>query len=159
MKPGDTKPYNLHFAAASDETRIKELLKDCGLPWEDITVHHLRNFFVLKDEKGLIGIIGMEVFDRVALLRSLAVRTQDRNRGFASELMKRTEEYAQSIGVHALYLLTMTAADFLARRGYQRLNRSLAPALLRETEEFRSLCPASAVCMVKYLKDGENNRQ
>ena len=148
----DIKTCDLDFATVTDEIPIKSLLKKCGLPWEDITAHHLRHFLVLKDRTKLIGVIGMEVFEQVALLRSLAVRTHDRNRGYASELIKRAEKYAQSIGIHALYLLTMTAAAFLSRRGYKRLDRTLVPAALQGTGEFQSLCPASAVCMVTYLQ-------
>lgn len=147
------KTYDVDFATASDEIRIKELLKDGGLPWEDITPMHLRHFLVLKDGAGLIGVIGMEVFNHIALLRSLAVRSQERNRGFASELINRAEGYAHSSGVHALYLLTMTATDFLARRGYQLMDRSFAPASLQRTGEFQGLCPVTAVCMVKYLRE------
>jgi amino-acid N-acetyltransferase len=153
MTPPDMKACDVDFAVVSDEIPIKNLLKDCGLPWEDITAFHLRHFLVLKDSAGLIGVIGMEVYDHIALLRSLAVRTHDRNGGCASALIKRAEKYAQSIEIHALYLLTMTAADFLSRRGYERLDRSLVPAPLQGTEEFQSLCPASAVCMVKYLQE------
>ncbi|MEN6319431.1 MAG: arsenic resistance N-acetyltransferase ArsN2 [Syntrophaceae bacterium] len=149
----DMKAYDLDFATTSDVIQINKLLLKCGLPWEDITLMHLRHFLVLKDDTGLIGVIGMEVFDRVALLRSLAVRTQDRNRGFASELIKKAEKYTQSIGIQELYLLTTTAVDFLDKRGYQRVDRSLAPVSLQGTGEFQNLCPSSAVCMVKYLRE------
>jgi amino-acid N-acetyltransferase len=139
------------FASSGDEVEIKDLLSECGLPRQDISALHLKHFLILKDEMRIIGVVGLEVFDHLALLRSLAVRAQDRNRGWASQLITRAEEYARSLGVQALYLLTLTAADFFARRGYERFARDRAPAHLQETEEFHNLCPASAVCMVKDL--------
>jgi amino-acid N-acetyltransferase len=141
----------LGFASTDDEIQIKDLLSNYGLPWQDITPSQLKHFLILRDDLGIAGVIGLEIFNRIALLRSLAVRTGDRNRGCALQLIMGAEEYARSLGVRALYLLTMTAADFFARRGYERFNRDRAPAPLQETEAFRNLCPAAAVCMVKYL--------
>jgi amino-acid N-acetyltransferase len=40
---------------------------------------------------------------------------------------------------------------FFARRGYHKVGRDAVPAAIKETVEFQSLCPASAVCMVKHL--------
>jgi amino-acid N-acetyltransferase len=61
------------------------------------------------------------------------------------------EEYAISQRVRHLYLLTTTADLFFARTGYQVIPRESAPAPIQETAEFQSICPASAVCMVKDL--------
>jgi amino-acid N-acetyltransferase len=44
-------------------------------------------------------------------------------------------------------LLTTTAAPFFTRFGFTSAARDAAPAALRATAEFASLCPASAVCM------------
>jgi amino-acid N-acetyltransferase len=142
------------FASSDDEIQIKDLLSECGLPRQDISASHLKHFLILKDEMRTVGVVGLEVFDHLALRRSLAVRVQDRNRGWASQLIARAEEYARSLGVKALYLLTLTAADFFTRRGYKRTDRDGVPAPLQETAEFRNLCPATAVCMVKDLKKG-----
>ena len=48
-------------------------------------------------------------------------------------------------------LLTTTAEDFFVRRGYGVVGRDAAPAVVQKTTEFRSLCPDSAVCMMKHL--------
>ncbi len=139
------------FASPGDETRIKDLLNSCGLPYQDIDALNLSHFLVLQDEAGLAGVIGLEPFGRDALLRSLAVRAGDRNRRLASQLVTGAEEYARSLGVRDLYLLTMTAADLFTRRGYENISRDSAPALIQETTEFRGLCPVSSVCMVRHL--------
>jgi amino-acid N-acetyltransferase len=48
-----------------------------------------------------------------------------------------------------LYLLTTTAREFFAGRGYRAIDRADAPERIRGTTEFSDLCPASATAMVK----------
>lgn len=52
-------------------------------------------------------------------------------------------------------LLTQTAEAFFRLAGYENVERSAVPAGLRNLEEFRSLCPASAACMAKRLGNPE----
>ncbi len=135
-----------------DEPRIRELLILCELPQEDITPEHLRHFLVLKEKGEIVGVVGVEVLGRFGLLRSLAVDPRWRRRGFGLYLTEKAEEHAASLKIEALYLLTMTAEGFFARRGYQRVERPSVPAPVQGTVEFKGLCPVTAVCMVKYLK-------
>lgn len=141
----------LDFARPDDESQVKQLLAECELPHEDITPAHLRHFWVLWDDSHLAGVIGLEMLGRFALLRSLAVPVAYRGRGIASRLTLEAEEYAHSHGVEALYLLTTTADGFFARHGYQRIDRGTVPSSVRRTAEFQSICPSSAICMVKRL--------
>jgi amino-acid N-acetyltransferase len=136
----------------TDEPWIRQLLILCELPQADITPEQLRHFLVLKENGQVIGVVGVEVFGRFGLLRSLAVDPRYRRKGFASQLAEKAEEYAASLKIETLYLLTMTAEGFFSKRGYQRLQRNSAPPPVQGTAEFKNLCPISAVCMVKYLK-------
>lgn len=61
------------------------------------------------------------------------------------------ERLARAARIDRLVLLTQTAADFFARQGYRVMERDAAPQEVQASEEFRSLCPSSAVCMVKSL--------
>jgi amino-acid N-acetyltransferase len=144
----------LEFADPGDEVQIKRLLAECELPGEDITPAHLQHFLVMRDGPHLAGVIGLEEFGPVALLRSLAVPARWRGRGIASQLAQKAEEHAWSRGVEAVYLLTTTAEGFFARRGYDKVDRDAVPGAIKETVEFQSLCPASAVCMVRHLGAG-----
>jgi len=139
-------------AAPGDETRVKELLAACGLPYEDIAPLHLQHFLVLRDGPRLAGVIGLEVLGKCALLRSLAVPASQRGKGIGSQLTRQVETYALSQQIETLYLLTTTAEGFFAGRGYRRAEREAVPAPIQETAEFRSLCPSTAVCMVKHLE-------
>ncbi len=136
----------------ADEAEIRHLLRGCDLPEEDITPGQLRHFLVLKEKGELIGVVGVEVFGRFGLLRSLAVDARYRRRGLASQLVKRAEEYAASLKIETLYLLTLTAESFFSKRSYQKVQRNSVPPPVQGTAEFRHLCPVSAVCMVKHLQ-------
>jgi len=136
----------------TDEPWIRQLLILCDLPQEDITPEYLRHFFVVKEEAQVFAVVGVEVLVPFGFLRSLAVNPRYRCLGFASQLTEKAEEYAASLKIEALYLLTMTAEGFFAKRGYQRVERNSVPSPVRGTVEFKSLCPVSAVVMVKYLE-------
>jgi amino-acid N-acetyltransferase len=142
---------DLVTASSGDEPWIRQLLTLCGLPHEDITPEHLRHFWVAKEKGEILGTVGLEIFGRSALLRSLAVDPRFRTRGIASQLVKRAEEVAVSLNIQNLYLLTMTAEGFFRKRGYRKTERTLVPTAVQGAEEFRTLCPASSVCLAKGL--------
>ncbi len=143
------------FADPSDELRIRQLLAGCALPDEDITASHLQHFLVVRHETNLAGVIGLELLGQCALLRSLAVETQVRGKGIATRLVEKIEEYARSHDVESLYLLTTTAEGFFEKHGYCTTDRNNVPTDLKETAEFKSICPSTAIYMVKSLKEAE----
>lgn len=130
---------------------VLALLKNSGLPYQDIDTRPSIEFLVAAPGQSLLGAVGLEQYDDTGLLRSLVVRPESRWMGLGMQLADAMEERAGKAGVTALYLLTTTAADFFARRGYQVIQRSDAPSVLQSTSEFSSLCPAQAVCMYKAL--------
>ncbi|ALG67296.1 arsenic resistance N-acetyltransferase ArsN2 [Beggiatoa leptomitoformis] len=139
------------IAEASDLSAIQQLLTDCHLPFEDLTPTHLPRFWLVKQRLTCIASIGMEEWGNIGLLRSLAVLSPYRDSNLASELVDMAELYAKEQKLTALYLLTTTAVAFFTKRGYQLLKREEFPAILRQTPEFHSLCPATAICMWKTL--------
>jgi len=145
---------NLARASEKDEPWIRRLLNLCGLPDEDITPEHLNHFWVFQDGLQIAGVVGIEILGSVGLRRSLAVQEKFRKGGLGAGLVRKAEEYAASRDLKALYLLTLTAADFFAKRGYRKLERAAAPPEVRKTTEFQNLCPVSSICMVKLLKTG-----
>ncbi len=140
------------FATRENEAEIKGLLAVSGLHHEDISPQMLNHFLLGFDDPSLVGVVGLEIKSQVALLRSLTVDAKFRNRGIASELVRRIEDYAKSLKIETLYLLTMTAEPFFKIHGFQNAQRDSAPADIQETAEFQSLCPASAVCMMKHIE-------
>jgi amino-acid N-acetyltransferase len=143
---------NIVLASSGDEPWMRQLLTRCGLPHEDLTPEHLSHFWVIKEKGEILGTVGLEIHGQSALLRSLAVDPRFRKRGLAQQLTEKAEEYAASLKIEELYLLTMTAGSFFLKRGYQRIERNSAPPAIRGTAEFQGLCPVSSVLMVKQLK-------
>ena len=139
------------FAIEDNGPEIRRLLADNDLHHEDITTAQLKHFVLGWDGLKLVAVVGLEIKNRSALLRSLAVDADYRNRGIATRLVGQIEDYGRSMEVVSLYLLTLTAEGFFKKCGYRPIARESAPAGIQETTEFRNLCPASAVCMVRHL--------
>ena len=142
------------FASADNESEIKLLLAGCDLQHEDITTALFKHFLLGWDGARLVAVVGLEIKNHGALLRSLAVDPAYRNQRIAASLVDKIEDYAKSLNVDTLYLLTMTAEAFFKKCGYQLTARDSAPAGIQETAEFINLCPASAACMVKHIDPG-----
>ena len=130
---------------------VKQLLSESSLPIEDITAQHLQHFFGCGSGLELEGLVGLELYGEVALLRSLAVVSSRRGSGVGSGLAAHAERHARDQGVQSLYLLTTTAEAFFMRRGYARIPRDAAPTAIKSTKEFSGICPASSTFMVKQL--------
>jgi len=137
--------------AKPNEAAVKQLLTASDLPIEDLTAQHLQHFFGCGSGPELEGMIGLELFGEVALLRSLAVASSRRSAGLGSRLVAHAERHARDQGVQSLYLLTTTAEKFFLRRGYARIPREGAPAAIKTTSEFSGICPVSSAFMVKKL--------
>lgn len=140
----------LRPGTASDQTAIRSLLQDSRLPVADLDTAAV-DFTVAADVTDVVGVAGLEPFGGVGLLRSLAVRDGERGRGIGEQLVGAIEARAAMLGLQQLVLLTETAAPFFARRGYVAITRDLAPPAVQHSAEFRSICPASATCMIKSL--------
>jgi amino-acid N-acetyltransferase len=104
---------------------------------------------VYRTSAGLLGAVGIEYYEDAALLRSLVVEKNYSGHGIGKALVAAAESLASDTGVLALYLLTTAADRFFEALGFRRLQRDLAPAAIRGSHQFASLCPASAVLMVK----------
>jgi amino-acid N-acetyltransferase len=133
---------------------VKRLLKQCDLPTEDITEAHPVLFFGSGARLEPHGVVGLELFGPVALLRSLAVAAPRRGAGLGTELAEHAERHANECGVQSIYLLTITAEDFFKRRGYFRVARNDAPPAISATREFSGICPVGSAFMKKDLPGG-----
>lgn len=136
-------------ARRSDLPSIRWLLDIECLPSADLTEEALKDFLVYRDQLGVAGVIGLQLFGEVALLRSLVVTGERMGCGIGKSLVTAAEALAAELQVRSIYLLTTTAAEFFEYRGFRRIGREEAPPEIRVTQEFSSLCPSTAVLMVK----------
>ncbi|HEX9793576.1 MAG TPA: arsenic resistance N-acetyltransferase ArsN2 [Planctomycetota bacterium] len=129
---------------------ILDLLEAAQLPTSGVEAI-LPHLLVIEENGVLVGVGGLEPHGDDALIRSVVVAAAQRGRGVASTLCDALESAAARSGARALYLLTDTAAGFFARRGYRKIARTDAPAAIRASEEFASLCGPTAVPMTLVL--------
>lgn len=137
-------------ARPTDEPAVRVLLQAADLPHEDFAAH-LAHFLVARQGGAVVGAVGFELHGRDALLRSLVVAPASRGTGLGDRLVRELTAAARRAGVARFYLLTTTAEQFFARRGFKKIDRQLVPAAVATTPEFQSLCPASAVCLSREL--------
>lgn len=138
-------------AQGSDFDALLKLLTGAQLPTDDLTTATGLQLWVLEEHGGLVGAIGLERRGAGGLLRSLAIAPLHRRRGLGGKLVRQLEREARSEGVELLVLLTQTAQPFFHWLGYRTVDRQHVPDELKQSAEFLSLCPASAVCMSRSL--------
>jgi amino-acid N-acetyltransferase len=108
-------------------------------------------FAVIRESGQVIAAGALQRFGSSALVRSVIVARDHRGTGLGQAIVSELERLASAAQISRLILLTQTAADFFAHRGYRVIERSSAPKDMQGSEEFRSLCPSSATCMAKSL--------
>jgi amino-acid N-acetyltransferase len=127
------------------------LLEACELPTSDLGNPAIRLYGCRRGGR-VAGVVGLERYGEIALLRSLAVAESERRSGLGRALVEHAEHEAAAQGVQHLYLLTSTAEAFFAGLGYVRLERSAAPPAIAATTQFSVLCPACSAFMSKSLE-------
>lgn len=141
-------------AHPADRSAVVDLLHAEGLSSEGIDPS-LAGFVVAEEAEGeVVGVAGLERYDRFGLLRSVAVSKEARGRGLGARLTEAVLEEAESRGLVGVYALTTTAADYFPRLGFEVVARAEVPAPVRASAEFCTICPASAVALRRELKAG-----
>ena len=141
---------DFRFATPADNASLRRLLEAAGLPSADVSADR-QEYILAHAGHDLVGCVGIEVRDGAALLRSFAVTDRLRGQGLGEALYERIVAHASLRGAKTAYVLTSTAEHFCAKRGFEKVDRSVVPAAIAATAEFASLCPASAVCMRRRL--------
>lgn len=138
---------------ALDLPAVAALLRVARLPADDLASVPGLNMWVLELDGKLAGAAALEGTESTGrLLRSVVIAPAHQRRGLGRDLVAQVEREARDEGIEQLVLLTETAQALFARLGYKVIDRAAAPESLLQSAEFRSLCPASAVCMAKRLR-------
>ena len=136
---------------ASDLDTAKTWLAGESLPVDDLTAEHMDTFLIATQAGTPLGMIGLEKFAAIGLLRSLYVEDSARGGGLGGQLLFALQDLATSKGIVELWLLTIDADQFFARYDFNVVERTEAPAAIQSTAEFSFLCPGDAVLMRKVL--------
>ena len=140
----------LKIAVSENERhQVIELLQKHKLPVIDINEDKL--LYLLLDGERIIGTVGLEIFEDCALLRSVSIIKEEQGKGYGKFMNEEIEKYAKESGINCMYLLTTSAKNFFDKQGYCVINREDSPASVKQTAEFTSLCPSSAVVMKKRI--------
>ena len=137
-------------ASATDASAVLSLLERSGLP-TDGWLRHLEETIVARRDGRVVGSAALEVYDEGALLRSVAVEADARGSGIGRQMTLAAIARAADLGVPAMFLLTTTAEHFFPKFGFEPCARADVPSSVRESVEFTSACPASAVVMRKLF--------
>ena len=136
-------------ASAADLAASIDLLLKAGLPVADVSADRLA--FVAEKNDVFQGVIGVESFAKIGLLRSLVVSADARGGGVGPALVTALEVACLANAVEELWLLTIDADWFFEKCGFAARDRADAPDVIRSTAEFQGLCPQDAVLMSKTL--------
>ena len=152
------RAISFSFADPDDKNQIRRLLSRCDLP--TLYVHrHLKSFMVAKADKKIIGVIGIEVYGRIGLFRSLCVDEAYRGRGIAKILNEKLLAYARIWKIDRLYLFTWYAEKFASKLGFRKIAKRQIPKRIRSTWQFRKAhFYPSVVCMVKKINRSAQTR-
>ena len=137
-------------ATQSDLPGIHALLERLQLPLAGVD-EHLPTMLVARDAEEIVGTAALELYSEGALLRSVAVAPRCQGQQLGHQLTDAALLLAAARGVPAVFLLTTTAERFFPRFGFEPVPRESVPPSVRQSVEFQSACPASAIVMRKSL--------
>ncbi len=136
-------------AIKQDLKEVLTLLKLVNLPVEGVK-EHFNDFFVVKKEKTIVGCVGMEIYENVGLLRSVAIHPSFQGKRIGQKMVIKMEAYSLEKRIQTIYLLTDTAENFFLKLGYKIIPREDTDQRIKQSIEFKTLCPSSPV-LVKDL--------
>ncbi len=139
--------FAIRAAGPRDYDAVVAILSAARLPIEGLPASLPGALVAVAPDGGIAGCVAIEFYGPVALLRSLAVASEQRGQGLGEQLAAEALRLAASAGARDVYLLTGTAAGFFPRFGFVREDRSRAPAPIQDSVEFRSACPTTAILM------------
>ena len=140
----------LRKSTPEDLLQVTSLLESVNLPTKGID-YQFHNFFVTEEGIKIIGCIGLEIYNNIGLLRSLAVHPDKRNYSLGSQLVKKVFELSDEQNLKELYLLTETADKFFPKLGFSVVTRDEVPIEIQNSDEYSSVCGISAIVMKKIL--------
>jgi amino-acid N-acetyltransferase len=133
-------------ARDSDFDAVAALLDASELPTAGLR-EAFPSALVARENGDIVGAAALEIYRSGALLRSVVVAQSIRGRRVGEQLTRAALEMARRQHAPAAFLLTTTAPEFFSRFGFETVTRDEVPDDVRQSIEFRSACPASAVVM------------
>lgn len=138
-------------AQREDLESVLSLLERHGLPVDGASTMG-DSLVVARLNDRIVGAAGLELYAEGALLRSVVVDASVQGQGVGHQLTEAALALARARDQPTVFLLTTTADGFFPRFGFERIGREDVPESVRQSVEFQSACPASAIVMRKQLR-------
>ena len=135
----------IRCATAGEFPAILDLLARGNLPRDGLDEHV--TMLAAVDGASLVGCAALELYDGAALLRSVAVDETRRGEGLGQKLTRAALDVARERDVKTVYLLTETAGGFFPKFGFQRIKRDQVEPAVKQSVEFTTACPSTALVM------------
>lgn len=137
-------------AYENEYEKVIHLLSSNALPTSDIYEKNIELYVGLFNGE-IIATVGIEYYGEYALLRSLSVKEDYKNKRIGETLLQFINDRYQQRYIQSLYLLTTTAEHYFKRFGFDVIARNDTPSVIQATREFCSICPSSAIIMRNNL--------
>jgi arsenate reductase len=137
---------------AGSDPALRQALHAAGLPTDDLTDAG-RTFFAYRTSAGQdVGFGGYEAQGGDALLRSIVVLPEARERAIGRNLVALLQRCAFDAGARRAWVLTSSAAPFFEKLGFKPADRESAPAPILATRQARQLCPSDATLLARTIR-------
>jgi amino-acid N-acetyltransferase len=151
------KDLKFDFATITDEKEMRKLLSLCQLHTDDINREQLKHFILAKKDRNIVGVIGLEIDNKIGLLRSLAVDPSFRLKGIGKLLSERIIAYSYQLALNEIFLFTKDADKYFEILGFKKIKREDLSSQICESTLFKEYCPDTALCMSKKINNGTIN--
>lgn len=125
---------------------VRNLLIQCELNPINIEADHVLLFCEMSPANELRGIIGLEIYENSALLRSLAVSERHRGQGLAHSLLNEAIHFANQNKIMDLFLLTETVEQMMRQQyAFRIVSKELIPIDMKDSPFFHGICPNCSI--------------
>jgi protein-tyrosine-phosphatase/anion-transporting ArsA/GET3 family ATPase/predicted N-acetyltransferase YhbS len=142
----ESLPVSITDARPADREAVLALLREQHLMTDGVP-DDLAGFVVARTGDRLVGVAGVEPHGDSALLRSVAVASDQQGSGVGRQLVDAALSRATAAGARDIVLLTEGADRWFARFGFTPIGRDDAPDGVRRSSQFTGACPDSATVM------------
>jgi L-amino acid N-acyltransferase YncA len=143
--------WNFRKATPADLQEIEKTLVEAGLPLDGVKEQPANFLLAFDQEDKLVGTAALEPYGKDALLRSVAVLGSQRGTGLGQKLVSHLLAQAKQAGFESVALLTTTAENYYPRFGFKPVSREGVPDPVKQSVEFKSACPDTAIAMLLDL--------
>jgi N-acetylglutamate synthase-like GNAT family acetyltransferase len=137
-------------AQLGDQEDIRNLLSEFMLPLEGL--ENTKMWVLQEDNGNVVGTVGLEVWGKNGLLRSLAVKKNLQNKGYGTCLVNYLVDESRKDEITDLFLLTQTGQSFFGKIGFRKIDSSHITESIKDSAEFKGACPTTATLMHLKIK-------